>query len=177
VFNQRSVADILAVIEATARLVGRDEAGRAYAADLEAHLESVRTAAAGLPCRPRTYFEEWPKPCITAIGWVAELVELAGGEELFPEHRGGVQAKDRITDWETVKARDPQLMLAAWCGAKFNPRKVCERPGWDALPCVRDERLVEIPSEIILQPGPAALSDGVDAIHTAVAEAARALAG
>ena len=168
VFNQRTVADILAVVEATARLVGRDDDGRAYSAQLAAHLETVRERAAALPRRPRTYFEEWPKPCITAIGWVAELVDLAGGEELFPEHRAGVHAKDRITDWDTVRARDPELMLASWCGAKFNPRKVRERPGWDTVTCVREDRLVEIPSEIILQPGPAALTDGVDAIQAAI---------
>lgn len=168
VFNQRSVADILAVVETTARLVGRDLDGRRYADELAAHVEAVRTAAAALPRRPRTYFEEWPQPCITAIGWVAELVEVAGGDELFPEHRAGVHGKDRITDWETVRTRAPELMLASWCGAPFEPRTVRERPGWDALPCVRDDRLVEIPSEIILQPGPAALTDGLDAIHAAV---------
>ena len=120
----------------------------------------------------RTYFEEWPKPCITAIGWVAELVEVAGGEELFPEHRAGIHAADRTTDWDTVRARDPELMLAAWCGARFNARKVRERPGWADVPCVRDDRLVEIASEIILQPGPAALTDGLDAIAAAVREVA-----
>ena len=168
VFNQRSVDDILAVVEATARLVGRDEDGRVYAGQLEAHLDSVRTAAAALPRRPRTYFEEWPKPCITAIGWVAELVEIAGGKELFPEHRLAVHAKDRMTDWDIVRNRRPDLMIAAWCGARFHPGKVRGRPGWDALPCVQRDLLVEIPSEIILQPGPAALTDGVDAIHAAI---------
>ena len=172
VFNQRTVADILAVVETIARLVGRDDDGRAYSAELAAHLETVRERASALPRRPRTYFEEWPKPCITAIGWVAELVDLAGGEELFPEHRAGVHAKDRITDWDTVRARDPELMLASWCGAKFNSRKVRERPGWDAVTCVREDRLVEIPSEIILQPGPAALTDGVDAIQAAITSSA-----
>jgi len=168
VFNQRSVADILAVVEATARLVGRDQDGRAYADQLAARVAAVATAAARLPRRPRTYFEEWPKPCITAIGWVAELVEVAGGQELFPEHRGGVHGRDRTTDWDTVRSREPELMLASWCGARFNARKVRERPGWETLPCVRDDQLVEIPSEIILQPGPAALTDGLDAIAAAV---------
>ncbi len=174
IFNQRSVADILAVVEATARIVGRDEDGRRYAEELAAGLERVREAATALPRHPRTYFEEWPRPCITAIGWVAELVEIAGGEELFPEHRRGVRAKDRTTDWDTVRAREPEIMLASWCGARFNPRKVRERPGWDQLACVREDRLVEIPSEIILQPGPAALTDGLAEIHTAIAAAARA---
>ena len=171
VFNQRSVADILAVVETTARLVGRDGDGRVYAAELAAHLDVVRAEAAALPRRPRTYFEEWPKPCITAIGWVAELVELAGGRELFPEHRAGIRSQDRTTDWDTVRARDPELMLAAWCGARFNPGTVRRRPGWDAVTCVREDQLVEIPSEIILQPGPAALTDGIDAIHAAVVAA------
>ncbi len=123
VFNQRTVADILAVVEATARLVGRDQDGRVYAAELAAHVEQVRERAAASPRRPRTYFEEWPKPCITAIGWVAELVEAAGGEELFPEHRAGVHAADRTTDWDTVRAREPELMLASWCGARFHARQ------------------------------------------------------
>ena len=174
VFNQRSVADILAVVEATARLVGRDRDGRAYAGELAAHLDAVRVRAAASPRRPRVYFEEWPKPCITAIGWVAELVEIAGGQELFPEHRGGVLAAERTTDWETVRAREPELMLASWCGARFNAATVRRRPGWDALPCVREDRLVEIPSEIILQPGPAALTDGVDAMAAAIADVAGA---
>ena len=113
---------------------------------------SVRGRAAALPHRPRTYFEEWPRPCITAIGWVAELVELAGGEEIFPEHRGGVHARDRTTDWDTVRAREPELMLASWCGAKFHPGKVRERPGWQELACVREDRLVEITRERLLVP-------------------------
>lgn len=169
IHNQRTVADILAVVEATARLVGRDQDGRRYADELAARVEAVRRQAAALPRRPRTYFEEWPKPCITAIGWVAELVEIAGGEEIFPEHRNGVHARDRTTDWDTVRERGPELMLASWCGARFNPRKVRERPGWATLACLAEGHLVEIPSEIILQPGPAALTDGLDAIHAAVA--------
>jgi iron complex transport system substrate-binding protein len=172
VFNQRSVADILAVVETTARLVGRDEDGRRWADELRAHLDEVATAAAALPRRPRVYFEEWPKPCITGIGWVSELVEIAGGEDLFPEHRAGVLARERTTDWDTVAAREPELMLASWCGARFNPGKVRSRPGWDRVACVREDRLVEIPSEIILQPGPAALTNGVDAIARAIAAVA-----
>jgi len=171
IFNQRRVADILAVVETTARLVGRDADGRAFAAELAGHLATIRANAARLARRPRTYFEEWPKPCITAIGWVAELVELAGGEELFPEHRDAIHARDRITDWDTVRARRPELMLASWCGAKFNPATVRRRPGWCDLDCVREGRLVEIPSGIILQPGPAALTDGVRAIQAAITAA------
>lgn len=173
VFNPRSIDDILGVVEATARLVGRDADGRRYADELRAHLDAVAAAAATLPRRPRVYFEEWPQPCITAIGWVAELVELAGGEEIFPEHRGGIHGSDRITDWDTVAARAPDLMLASWCGARFHRQKVRERPGWDRLAMVQQDRLVEIPSEIILQPGPAALTDGVDALARAIAAVAR----
>ncbi len=173
VFNPRSIDDILGVVEATARLVGRDTAGRRYTDDLRAHLDAVAAAAARLPRRPRVYFEEWPKPCITAIRWVAELVELAGGQEIFPEHRDGIHGGDRTTDWDTVAARDPELMLASWCGARFHPQKVRQRPGWDGLTMVQQDRLVEIPSEIILQPGPAALTDGVDALARAIAAVAR----
>jgi len=172
VFNPRTVADILRVVEATAALVGRAADGRTYATSLAAGVERVRQTAAGFAHRPRVYFEEWPKPCITAIGWVAELVGAAGGEYVFPELAGGVHAAERTTTWETVLARAPDLMLASWCGARFNAATVRKRPGWADAPFVRAGRLVEIPSEIILQPGPAALTDGLAAIHAAVADVA-----
>ena len=174
--NQRSVADILEAVRMVAAIVGRDADGRRYAADLIKHVDVVRKKGATLPIRPRVYFEEWPKPTITAIGWVAELVEIAGGDYVFPELCSGVRAQDRsLADPVEVLRRKPDLMLASWCGAKFKPQTVRKRPGWAEADFVRADRLVEIPSEIILQPGPAALTDGLEALHEAIAEVALAL--
>jgi len=171
--NQRSVADILEVVRTVAALVDRAADGRRYAAELAAHVDRVAARAADLPCRPRVYFEEWPKPTITAIKWVAELVEVAGGHYVFPELCGGKLASERIvSDLAEVLRRQPDLMLASWCGANFKPRTVRRRPGWADADFVRAGRLVEIPSEIILQPGPAALTDGLDAMHAAIAPTA-----
>ena len=172
--NQRSVADILEVVRTVGAIAGRAAEAVAYADELAAHVETVRERAARLPRRPRVYFEEWPKPTITAIGWVAELVGVAGGEYLFPELAGGKLAADRtLEDPAEVLRREPDLMLASWCGAKFKPKTVTRRPGWGEADFVRRGRLVEIPSEIILQPGPAALTAGLDALHEAIGEVAR----
>ncbi len=174
--NQRTVADILKAVRLLATVVGRGADGEVYASELTTHLEAVRQRAAVLPCRPRVYFEEWPKPMITAIGWVAELVEVAGGTYIFPELSGGKRGVDRIVaDPAEVLRRQPDLMLASWCGAKFKPQTVRQRPGWASAEFVRRGRLVEIPSELILQPGPAALTDGLAAVHQAIAEVAREL--
>jgi iron complex transport system substrate-binding protein len=178
IFNQRSVADILRVVTTVAALVDRAEDGRRYARELAAHVAAVRRAGAALPRRPRVYFEEWPKPLVTAIRWVAELIEIAGGEYVFPELSGGRGAAERtVADHATVLGRQPDLMLASWCGARFKPRTVARRPGFATAEFVRAGRIVEIPSEIILQPGPAALTDGVDALHAAIARVARELVG
>ena len=174
--NQRTVADILDTVRLVAAIVGRSVAGEVYASELTTHLEAVRQRGLALPCRPRVYFEEWPKPMITAIGWVAELVEAAGGEYIFPELSKGKRGPDRsVDDPGEVLRRQPDLMLASWCGARFNPKAVKKRPGWSEAEFVRRDRLVEIPSEIILQPGPAALTDGVVAVHRVIAEVARKL--
>jgi iron complex transport system substrate-binding protein len=176
-FNQRSVADILEVVRTIAALVDRTEDGRRYANELAEHLQEVRRKAQRLPLRPRVYFEEWPKPTITAIRWVAELIETAGGDYLFPELCGGKLGQDRmVPDPAEILRRKPELMLASWCGANFKPKTVKQRPGWESAEFVRCDRLVEIPSEIILQPGPAALTAGVDALHEAIAEVAHTLA-
>jgi iron complex transport system substrate-binding protein len=174
VFNQRSVADILQVVRAIAGLVGRAADGERYALALAAHVAEVRSRAAELPYRPRIYFEEWPKPIITAIGWIAELIDAAGGEYVFPElSRGRLAAERTVADPAEILARRPDLMLASWCGARFKPQAVRRRPGFAQAPFVRQGRMIEIPAEIILQPGPAALTDGVDAIHAAIAGVAR----
>ena len=174
VSNHRSVAGILDYIRRLGALIGEAEKAEAYARRAEAHLEEVRAKAAKLPRRPRVYFEEWDEPMISGIRWVAELVRIAGGDDVFPELAEQSLAKHRIiADASEVIRRAPDLILASWCGKKFRPGKVAARPGWGAIPAVRDGALVEIKSPLILQPGPAALSDGLDALHAAIAARAR----
>ena len=173
VFNQRKVADILQVVQAVSALVDRAEDGRRYAQELQHGIKSVRRAAAALPRRPRVYFEEWPRPLITAIRWVAELVEIAGGTYVFPELSVGRAAAERtLADPAEILAREPELMFASWCGARFRPEVVLRRAGFAASPLAAPGRLVEVPSAIILQPGPAALTDGLAALHEAIARVA-----
>ncbi len=126
----------------------------------------MRQAAALLPRRPRVYFEEWDEPLITGIRWVSELIGIAGGDDVFPERAVCALGKDRIlADAGEVVRRAPDIILGSWCGKRFRPERVASRSGWDAVPAVRDGELHEIKSPIILQPGPAALTDGLDAIH------------
>ncbi|MBS0431529.1 MAG: cobalamin-binding protein [Proteobacteria bacterium] len=168
--NHRSVAGILDYIRRLGALVGASDKADEYASRAERHLEDVRAKAARLPRRPRVYFEEWDEPMISGIRWVAELIRIAGGEDVFPELAQQSLAKDRIlADGGEVIRRAPDIILGSWCGKKFRPEKVAARPGWDAIPAVRDGELHEVKSPIILQPGPAALFDGLDAIHRIVA--------
>lgn len=169
VSNHRSVDGILAYVRRLGALVGAADNADAYACRLEAHVERVRAQAAALPCRPRVYFEEWDAPPITGIRWVAELIRIAGGEDVFPELAEESLAKNRIlADPMEVVRRRPDVILASWCGKKFKPENVATRPGWDAIPAVRDGELHEIKSPVILQPGPAALTDGLDALHAII---------
>jgi iron complex transport system substrate-binding protein len=168
--NHRSVAGIVAYVRRLGTLVGIADKAEAYARELEAHVESVRERGAALPRHPRVYFEEWDEPPITGIRWVAELIRVAGGEDVFPELAERSLAKDRIlADPLEVVRRAPDLILGSWCGKKFQPRAVAGRKGWHAVPAVRDGELHEIKSPIILQPGPAALTDGLDALHAVIA--------
>lgn len=168
--NHRSVAGIVAYVRRLGALVGIADKAEAYARELEAHVESVRERGAALPRYPRVYFEEWDEPPITGIRWVAELIRIAGGEDVFPELAERSLAKDRIlADPLEVVRRAPDLILGSWCGKKFQPRAVAGRKGWHAVPAVRDGELHEIKSPIILQPGPAALTDGLDALHAVIA--------
>jgi iron complex transport system substrate-binding protein len=168
--NHRSVDGILAYVRRLGAMVGVAERADAYATELAQHLDAVRAKAALLPRRPRVYFEEWDEPMISGIRWVAELVGIAGGEEIFPQRARASLARDRIVaDPNEVIAAAPDVILGSWCGKKFRPDRVAARPGWDAIPAVRDGALVEIKSPLILQPGPAALTDGIDAIHAAIA--------
>lgn len=164
-FNQRTVAEILQMIRMLGGLVGCQPAAEALASRLESGLERIREAAALLPARPRVFFEEWDDPLISGIRWVEELVETAGGSPIFPELDGARLAKDRIVDPAEVVRRDPQLIFASWCGKKMNKARICARPGWNQVSAVRDDRIFEIKSNYILQPGPASLTEGVKQIH------------
>ncbi|HET7268355.1 MAG TPA: cobalamin-binding protein [Oleiagrimonas sp.] len=167
--NHRSVAGILAYIRRLGALVGAADQAETLARRAEAHIDAVRQSAARLSRRPRVYFEEWDDPIITGIGWVSELVNIAGGEETFPELAGKAMGKDRIVaDREEPARRRPDIIIGSWCGKKFRPEKVAARPGWAEVPAVRDGELHEVKSPIILQPGPAALFDGLDALHAII---------
>lgn len=160
--NHRSVAGILDYIRRLGALVGAGDKANAYVDGLRRGLEAIEREAAMLPRRPQVYFEEWDEPPITGIQWVAELIRIAGGDDLFPERAREPLAKARILeDADEVIRRAPDIILGSWCGKKFRPEKVAARPGWSAIPAVRDGQLFEIKSPIILQPGPAALTDGV----------------
>lgn len=163
--NHRSVGEILDYVRRLGALVGAGDRADAYAGELERGLEDIERESAKLPRRPKVYFEEWDDPPITGIRWVAELVRIAGGDDIFPERAVEPLAKQRILeDASEVVRRAPDIILGSWCGKKFRPEKVAARPGWDAIPAVRDGELHEIKSPLILQPGPAALTDGVRAI-------------
>jgi iron complex transport system substrate-binding protein len=160
--NHRSVEGILDYVGRLGALVGVADAANAYADDLRRGLDDIERAASTLPRRPKVYFEEWDEPLITGIRWVAELVRIAGGDDVFPELASEPLAKARIlANGDPVIERAPDIILGSWCGKKFRPDKVAARPGWDAIPAVRDGELHEIKSPLILQPGPAALTDGV----------------
>ncbi len=164
--NHRSIDGILGYVRRLGALVGAATQAERYALELEAHIERVRAAAALLPRRPRVYFEEWDEPLITGIRWVSELIGVAGGDDVFPERALCALAKDRILgDAGEVVSRAPDIILGSWCGKRFRPNRVAARAGWGGVPAVRDGELHEIKSPIILQPGPAALTDGLDAIH------------
>lgn len=166
VFNQRSVEDILSMILVLGGLIGENGKARELVGCLEARMEAVRESAARLPRRPRVYFEEWDDPMISGIRWVSELVGIAGGEDCFPELAESSLAKGRIiADPGEVVRRAPDVIVGSWCGKKFRPERVAARPGWDALPAVRDGEIHEVKSALILQPGPAALGDGLEALH------------
>ena len=167
--NHRSVEGIVGYVRRLGAMVGAEAKARAYADALAAHVEDVRAAAARLPRRPKVYFEEWDEPAISAIRWVSELVAVAGGDDIFPELAAASLGRDRIVaDAGAVIARAPDIIIGSWCGKKFRPERVAARPGWAAVPAVRDGELHEVKSPLILQPGPAALTDGLDALHAII---------
>jgi iron complex transport system substrate-binding protein len=160
--NHRSIAGILDYVRRLGALVDCADAAAAYADELEHGLAAIAANAATLARRPRVYFEEWDEPRISGIQWVAELVRVAGGDDIFPERAACSLAKDRIlADDSEIIARAPDIVFGSWCGKRFQPGKVAARAGWENVPAVRDGELHEIKSPIILQPGPAALTDGV----------------
>ena len=166
VFNQRSVAEILGMIRMLGGLIGCQREGEQLADRLARNLDDIRNASAQLAAHPRVFFEEWDEPLISGIRWVEELVEIAGGAPIFPELADAALAKDRIVDPAEVVRRDPEIVIASWCGKKMKKATIVNRPGWDRVSAVRDDRIYEIKSTYILQPGPASLTDGVRQLHT-----------
>ena len=164
-FNQRSVDEILQMIRMLGGLVGCQAEAEALAARLGADLDRIRESAARFPRRPRVFFEEWDEPLISGIRWVEELVEIAGGAPIFPELTRCGLARDRIVDPAEVARRDPEVIFASWCGKKMKKATIQNRRGWDCVAAVRDDRIFEIKSTYILQPGPASLTDGVAQLH------------
>ncbi len=169
-FNQRDVAGILDMIRTVGALSAAQQKADALASSLKERLHMAQERANKLPRRPRVYFEEWDDPMISGIKWVSELIEIAGGIEVFPALADRKNAKDRIVSPRDVIAAAPDIIVGSWCGKKFVPAKVCARDGFDAIPAVRSGWLREIKSPLILQPGPAALTDGLDALEAMFSE-------
>ena len=165
IFNQRSVDEILQMIGMLGGLVGCQAQAEALADRLNAGLDAIRKSAERFAERPRVFFEEWDDPLISGIRWVEELVEIAGGIPIFPELVHAGLAKERIVDPAEVARRDPQVVFASWCGKKMKKATIQSRPGWNGVSAVRDDRIFEIKSTYILQPGPASLTDGVAQMH------------
>jgi iron complex transport system substrate-binding protein len=171
-FNQRSISEILQMIRMVGALVGSAGEADELATRLERGLDTIRERAALLPRRPRTFFEEWDDPLISGICWVDELVEIAGGQPLFPDLRAQPLAKHRIVSADDVAAHDPEVIIASWCGKAMKKRTIVERPRWEHVTAVRHDQIYEIKSTYILQPGPASLTDGVAKLHEHIARAA-----
>ena len=170
-FNQRSVAEILQMVRVLGGIVGASARAETLAADLEHKLEAIRHSAARFPRRPRVYFEEWDEPLISGIRWVEELVEIAGGEPVFPELRAAALGKDRIIEAGRVIAAAPDVFIGSWCGKPVRKERVRQRPGWESVPFIVHDRIYEVKSPFILQPGPAALTEGVRQIHALLCRA------
>ncbi len=169
VFNQRSVAEILSMMAQVAAMVGQVALGQRLIAIMCQQLQAIEAAAAALPRRPKVFFEEWDTPHISAIRWVSELMGIAGGDDCFPELATQAMGKDRIiADGAEIVRRNPDIIIGSWCGKKFRPDKVAARAGWADVNAVKNKQLFEIKSADILQPGPAALTDGVAQLHAIV---------
>ena len=171
-FNQRTIDEIFHMIAMLGRIVDKAREGEELVAKLRRGLDEISASAARFPHRPSVYFEEWHDPLISGIGWAEELVEIAGGQAIFPELRHCGKAQDRVVDPNEVRRRDPEVIFASWCGMKVNMDAIRSRVGWEGIRAVRHSRVYEIPSSCILQPGPAALTDGVRTMHEKLAHAA-----
>ena len=167
-FNQRGVDEILDMVLTVGRIVGSDRAGE-LVDELSGGLEAIRESAARFPFRPRVYFEEWYDPLISGIRWVDELIEIAGGDTVFPELRQHQAAKDRILSPERVIEADPQVIIGSWCGRQVKKNLIRTRAGWDRIDAIRNDRVYEVKSTYILQPGPAAMTEGIKQIHAILA--------
>jgi iron complex transport system substrate-binding protein len=170
-FNQRTVPQILDMIKTLGALVGAADRAQRLAQELVTSVARVREEAAQLSHRPRVYFEEWDDPMISGIAWVSELVEVAGGIDVFADLSSCKLAKERIVTAEEVIRHAPDIIVGSWCGKKFRPEKIAQRPGFDCIPAVKRGALHEIKSSLILQPGPAALTDGLAALRGIIASA------
>ena len=171
VFNQRSVDEIYSMLYQVAAMVGEAEQGLHRIQQMQAHLQTIQQTAQGFARRPRVYFEEWDEPPISAIRWVSELISIAGGDDCFPELAVQSLGKNRIiADPMEVVRRQPDIIIGSWCGKKFRPSLVAARAGWASVPAVANQQLFEIKSADILQPGPAALTDGVDQLHRIISD-------
>lgn len=168
-FNQRSISEIFDMIAVLSRLVDKRAEGQALIQQLQSGLDAIAASTAKFTHRPRVFFEEWKDPLISGIRWTEELVEIAGGEPIFPELRNGSKAQDRVVDPAIVVQRDPDVILASWCGMKVNKDLIAARPGWSQIAAVRNGHIYEIKSAYILQPGPASLTEGVRQLHATLA--------
>lgn len=169
VFNQRSIGEIFSMMYQVAAMVGQSTLGLEEIGIMQQHLAGIAEAATGLTRRPKIYFEEWDEPHISAIRWVSELMGIAGGDDCFPELAVQSLGKNRIiADSAEIARRNPDIIIGSWCGKKFRPEKVAARPGWENVNAVKNQQLFEIKSADILQPGPAALTDGVSQLHRIV---------
>ena len=167
-FNQRSVAEILQMIRVLGGIVGVPDKAEALATTLQGGLDDIRDKAAALPWRPKVFFEEWYDPLISGIRWTEELVEIAGGDPIFPELKNAGLAKDRIVTGDQVIERAPDVIIGSWCGKPVRTDRITARPGWQDVPAVKHGRIYEVKSTYILQPGPAALTEGVRQLHAIV---------
>ena len=168
-FNQRSTGEILDMIALLARIVGKPDQGIQLIDSLQHGLDAIRNSASRFPHRPRVYFEEWNDPLISGIRWVEELIEIAGGDPIFPELKNCGKARDRVINPAAVIGRDPEVILASWCGMRVKKEQIVTREGWNSIAAVQNNHIYEIPGTCILQPGPASLTDGVRQLHAVLA--------
>jgi iron complex transport system substrate-binding protein len=170
--NQRSIAEIFDTIAMISRILGKQAEGNELIASYTSGLERIAAAARAFAYRPKVFFEEWNDPIISGIEWVEELVEIAGGTAIFPELRNCRKAQQRVVEWEAVATRNPDVIFASWCGMKVNVEEIATRPRANEIAAIRHGRIYEIPSSLILQPGPAALTEGVSRLHACLAQVA-----